>query len=377
MSLSRLLTRRRSGARLLHLGAVFLILFVAARAPGQDSPGIERFQKEIRPILREYCWDCHADGGDKGGISFDSFESDAAMLEHHELWLKALKNVRAGIMPPPKKTQPDPAQKRQLEQWIKTAVFKTDSLNPDPGRVTVRRLNRVEYRNTIRDLMGVDFDTDKEFPPDDAGHGFDNIGDVLTLPPMLLEKYLAAARTIVTRSVPAVAEVPAEQVLVGRSFSGAGTNPPDRANRGPMSANSMPATALPLSYYEAAAASNTFKAQHAGRYQLLLNFTANERYVDNQFDYNKCRLVFKADGKELLSKEYGREGGKAFHYEFDQDWNAGDHELRLEVLPLTPEQKQVRALTLRLDSVTVRGPMEPKYWVRPKNYERFFRREAP
>ena len=61
--------------------------------------------------------------------------------------------------------------------------FQVDPQNPDPGRVTVRRLNRVEYRNTIRDLLGVDFDTDKEFPPDDAGHGFDNIGDVLTLPP--------------------------------------------------------------------------------------------------------------------------------------------------------------------------------------------------
>ena len=76
-----------------------------------------------------------------------------------------------------------------------------DRKDPDPGRVTVRRLNRVEYRNTIRDLIGVDYDTTSEFPPDDTGHGFDNIGDVLTLSPMLLEKYLNAANTIISMAV--------------------------------------------------------------------------------------------------------------------------------------------------------------------------------
>jgi hypothetical protein len=140
-----------------------------------------------------------------------------------------------------------------------------------------------------------------------------------------------------------------------------------------MPAATATANALTLSYYEPASVSNAFKAPHTGRYQLLLDFAANERFVDNQFDYNKCRLVFKADGRELHSKEYTREGGKAFHYEFDQDWKAGDHELVIEIHPLTPDQRQVRSLTLRIDSVTVRGPMESKHWVRPKHYEKFFR----
>ena len=96
-------------------------------------------------------------------------------------------------MPPADKPQPSDEERRLLEDWIKYGAFGIDPKDPDPGRVTVRRLNRVEYRNTIRDLMGVDFDTDSEFPPDDTGHGFDNIGDVLTLSPLLLEKYIAAA----------------------------------------------------------------------------------------------------------------------------------------------------------------------------------------
>lgn len=296
-----------------HLGAVRVsslllascVILWCAAAGAVDTTGVKKFRTEIQPILKEYCYECHGDGTDKGKVVLDQFASDSAMAGDQDLWLRVLKNVRAGLMPPAKKPQPPAAHKLQLEQWIKTAVFQTDASNPDPGRVTVRRLNRVAYRNTIRDLMGLDFDTEKEFPPDDSGHGFDNIGDVLTLPPMLLEKYLTAAKTIVTRAVPAVPGVPEEMISVGRNFAGAEGLASSRTNRMAKSPN-----ALNLSYYEHASVSNTFKAVHSGKYQLLLDFAANERFVDNQFDYNKCRLVFKADGRELHSKEYTREGGR-------------------------------------------------------------------
>jgi hypothetical protein len=336
-----------------------------------EVAGAAEFRKEIQPVLEEFCYDCHGDGANKGNVALDAFRSEADLLGNHELWLKALKNLRAGLMPPPKKAQPSAEQKQLIEQWIKRAVFQSDPQNPDPGRVTVRRLNRVEYRNTIRDLMAVDFDTEKEFPPDDSGYGFDTIGDMLTLPPMLLEKYLAAARTIVTKAVPVVSGTPAEKVILGRSFQPG----PGAAGRMPAGAGS--ANALALSYYQEASATNIFNAEHPGHYRLLLDFTAQERFVDNQFDYNKCRFVFKADGKELHSQACTREGGRAFHYEFDQEWKAGSHELVVEVHPLTPDEKQVRSLTLRLDSVTVRGPLGEKYWVRPKNYARFFPRDVP
>src|SRR5205814_7503756 len=97
--------------------------------------------------------------------------------------------------------------------------FGLDPAKPDPGRVTVRRLNRVEYRNTVRDLTGVDFDTQKEFPADDTGYGFDNIADVLTISPMLLEKYLDAAQAIVGQFVPAQPRVVAENTVPGKKFA--------------------------------------------------------------------------------------------------------------------------------------------------------------
>jgi hypothetical protein len=161
------------------------------------------FNSHIRPILKEYCWDCHAEGMSKGGIAFDEIDSDSKLLDHG-LWMKVLKNTRANLMPPAKKPRPGADEERKLENWIKYEAFGIDPRNIDPGRVTVRRLNRVEYRNTIRALLNIDFRAEVEFPPDDTGYGFDNIGDVLSTSPLLIEKYIDAARQVVAEALPGV-----------------------------------------------------------------------------------------------------------------------------------------------------------------------------
>jgi mono/diheme cytochrome c family protein len=337
----------------------------ASPALGQSptTAAMAQYRAGIEPVLKEYCYDCHGDGMDKGRVTLDQFASEEAMLGNHELWLHVLKNVRAGLMPPAKKKQLTADQKQQLEAWIKQAVFRMDPKDPDPGRVTVRRLNRVEYRNTIRDLMGIEFDTQAEFPADDTGHGFDNIGDVLTVSPMLLEKYLAAARTIVTRAVPVVSRVPVEEVIPGRKFAREG-----------MAANG---DALVLSYYETNRVTHRVPVSKPGRYQLQVQVTATDKFVDNQFDYNKARLGFQVDGESLVSQELTRENNRVLRYEFDRTWTAGEHELAFSVDPLTPDQKQVRSLAFRIDSVIVRGPMDGKHFVRPKNYAKFFPKDPP
>ncbi len=345
---------------------------IAAAADESTRPGLLELRNEIRPLLTQLCYDCHGEGESKGNVAFDAFKSDEELLEKKDLWRAVLRNVRAGLMPPARKPRPTEAEKKRLADWIKLAVFESDPREPDPGRVTLRRLNRTEYRNTIRDLMGIDFDTEREFPPDDTGHGFDNIGDVLTLSPMLIEKYLAAAKAIVDKAVPMVARVPPENHIAGNRFLRIGAavsveKADEKKKPGPE----------PLSYYDSATISHTFTTDHAGRYQLLLDLTANERFVDGQFDYNKCRLLFKIDGEELLRREHVREGGKPFHDAFDRDLLVGEHELRIEVEPLTPAEKQVRSLSLKLDAVTVRGPTDERLWVQPKSYERFFLSEAP
>ncbi len=248
------------------------------------------------------------------------------------MWWKTLKMLRAGLMPPKGKDRPSAEQVAALERWVKYTAFGIDPNDPDPGRVTLRRLNRTEYRNTVRDLLGIDFNATAEFPPDDTGHGFDNVADVLTLSPLLLEKYIAAAKTIVGQAVPTAPWVPAEKRIFGQQFAIADTKP-----------SGAPDAPLVLPYTKSAVAKHELKVERAGRYELVLDLTANEQYVDGQFDYNKCRLVFRSGDKVLLEQEFVRQGGKPYRFEFAQEWTTGTQELSLEVIPLTPQERSVRA----------------------------------
>jgi mono/diheme cytochrome c family protein len=180
------------------MAGALVVSVLAARASAAENPAVARYQDEIQPILIDYCYRCHADGMKKGDLAFDGFGSDQALVEKRELWWSVLKNVRAGIMPPAGKPRPGDAEVRLLADWIKRDVFAIDPQNVDPGRATIRRLNRIEYRNTVRDLTGFDFKAEEEFPPDDTGYGFDTIGDVLSVSPLLLEKYMQAAESIVS-----------------------------------------------------------------------------------------------------------------------------------------------------------------------------------
>ena len=185
-----------------------------AQLPGS---GAEKYHKQIEPILTEYCSDCHADGMKKGSVA-RTIQIRQRSAGKSRVMVNVLKHVPRASCPPPRSRVRLTNRRRQLASWIKSAVFQIDPAHPDPGRVTVRRLNRVEYRNTIRDLLGVEYDTDSEFPADDTGYGFDNIGDVLTVSPMLLEKYLIAANAIVSKAVPAVPRIMAEQIVPGPRF---------------------------------------------------------------------------------------------------------------------------------------------------------------
>jgi mono/diheme cytochrome c family protein len=181
------------------------------------QPAMEKFKKDIQPMLETYCYSCHGDGESEGGVTLDAFR-DEDSLKDHKLWLRVLKNTRSRIMPPVEEDYLTNEELEKFAAFIKRDIFELNPAMPDPGRVTVRRLNRVDYRNTVRELMGVDYDTQKEFPADDTGHGFDNNGDVLTISPMLMEKYLDAAQAVVSGAVPTQPRVVAENRVEGRQF---------------------------------------------------------------------------------------------------------------------------------------------------------------
>lgn len=378
----------------LRLG-VTLALLAAAPAFCADEE-LALFRTNIEPVLDQYCYDCHGYGSDKGGVVLDGFSDDAALLKP-ELWLRALKNVRSGVMPPADEAQLPPEEKTKLLGWIKDHAFGLDPKHPDPGRVTLRRLNRIEYRNTVRELMGVDYDTDSEFPADDTGHGFDNIADVLTVSPMLLEKYLDAAQAIVARSVPTQPLAVAEHHIPGRALEStldpaalvaqalARVDTPAGGHSGEPAAPSMPppqtgtiqGNALDLLYYQPASVATVHTVEHAGDYQVLVNLQSVERYVDNLFDYNTCTLRILIDDEIVLEQPFVREGVRLYAFTFDRHWQPGEHEVRFEIEPTSFDVAQHRLLRIRLQNITVRGPLAPEYWVPPAGYDRFFPGEVP
>ena len=180
---------------------LFLLGFISFNFSIAEKDGAD-FAKEGIPFLKQYCFDCHSGDQPSAGLSLDSYKDNFSLIKDHDIWDRVLGMLDTNQMPPAESEQP-PLE--ELETFIQhvDAIFEEASrtAKTDPGRVTVRRLNRVEYKNSVRDVLGVDFDPTENFPADDVGHGFDNIGDVLTMSPLLMERYLEAAEAIATRVI--------------------------------------------------------------------------------------------------------------------------------------------------------------------------------
>ncbi len=160
-----------------------------------------QFLDEVKPILRSSCGDCHWGSEADAELDFSRYESLDQLLEDSSKFKRLVELVSSGEMPPDDAEPLTDADKMKLLSWVDHLLNTVDCSNLDPGRVTIRRLNATEYRNTIRDLVGVDYQPSEKFPGDDVGYGFDNIADVLSLPPILMEKYLDAAETITSTAI--------------------------------------------------------------------------------------------------------------------------------------------------------------------------------
>jgi len=166
---------------------IFLLIGVPCLA---DSS----FQTAVQPFVAKNCFGCHNDKLQSGGLNLKAATDIASRRED---WEHVVQKLKAGEMPPKGMPRPAEEQVATVTKWLEDEFAREDaSLKPDPGRVTARRLNRYEYNSTIRDLLAVDFRPADDFPTDDFGYGFDNIGDVLTLSPALMEKYMTAGRKV-------------------------------------------------------------------------------------------------------------------------------------------------------------------------------------
>ncbi|WP_339745191.1 DUF1592 domain-containing protein [uncultured Rubinisphaera sp.] len=288
--------------------------FLPSGSTGDVSPGSTRifaeqqneFSTKVIPFLEKYCIDCHSSDFSEGGVKFDQLDPNTNLLENHEFWHHAYLQISLGAMPPSDAEAPPLAEREAVAKWLDGAVnhFDCQGIN-NPGHVTVHRLNRSEYDNTIRDLLGVNLELSKNFPTDDVGYGFDNIGDVLTISPILMERYLSAAETATSAAI----ALP-ESFVVDRKWTGN-----DFVISGSGSANSNE-----VGFPSRGSAKARFKATAGGKYEFRVVVAATQAGDE----LAKCKISL--DNSQIESHEIP-EHRKYKTIAWSQDVKKGDHEL--------------------------------------------------
>lgn len=298
-----------------------------------------KFKSEIEPLLVQYCYDCHGDGTREGDFRMDTFEDLSVHLDDREHWMPVWRNLRSQIMPPSDEAQPSSEEKRKLLSWIETEVFKLDPKKPDPGRVTIRRLNRSEYRNAIFDLLGVEYDTAEAFPPDDTGYGFDNIGDVLSISPLLMEKYLTSAEEVVNLALPddASAQLPHAE-FPAEDFKNSADIPPTWI---PFSRESEFTLKLPVEW--------------DGKYQLTLQYAIRGA---SEATTAEATLEISTGGKKRAEAALSWDQRRSIDLPATVKLKKGETTIKITLKPGRPPADGEETLHLSLQRLILQGPLD-------------------
>jgi mono/diheme cytochrome c family protein len=179
-------------------GIGLLLLLAGPLLCAQPVPSKKPSSQQVSPqqaLINQYCVTCHNQRAKTAGLLLDKLDIHRAG-EHADVWEKVVRKLRGGMMPPQGMPRPDQAQIDGLIAWLQTSLDRAEAARPDPGRAPLHRLNRTEYANAIRDLLGLKVDVTALLPADDESNGFDNIAEVLRVSPSLLEAYLSASREV-------------------------------------------------------------------------------------------------------------------------------------------------------------------------------------
>jgi hypothetical protein len=284
--------------------------------PAENSAPAGEFARDVLPFLEKHCVSCHNPEKKKADLNLKAYRDELSLVKNRTVWTAVAKMVHSGEMPPESRPRPAAADAERFGKAITTIFERADrSGKRDPGRVTIRRLNRTEYNNTIRDLTGIDFQPAEDFPSDDVGYGFDNIGDVLSLSPVLMERYLVAAEGVVQRCVLLEAPKPAQRPAAAQFLQ----PPPKEREPGLRSMT----TRDPLYF--------TYRITQAGEY------TFRVRAYGRQAGNEPLKIALLLDGKEVASHEVkAYDDKKPGAYEAPLTLKEGEY--RAEVRFLNPSQ---------------------------------------
>lgn len=307
--------------------------------------GASTFEDRVRPVLQRYCFDCHEGDRAESGISLDAYQEDNAKTSDRAAWLKVLRQLQGRAMPPADAEQPSPEDLQAVIAWLEDEALKPDCSGGErPGRVTVRRLNREEYNNTVRDLFGIAIRPADDFPSDDIGFGFDTIGDVLTIPPVLLERYIDAAETV-ARAAIASTDIDAAPSVVLPGGVMARTGDMDRE----------------------------FTIERAGDY--VVRVTA----WGDQAGSEPPRMTIAVDGRRERKTDVPNDRGSPSEHELRLPLGNGRHTIRITFSNdyYDPKATNNKDRNLHIGSIAVLGPIGALPAELPDFHNRFFSRPIP
>lgn len=329
------------------LSASFLLFASIATAAGEPAASPVGFESEVRPILERYCLDCHSGDAAESGIAVDRMREERARTVDRGDWQKILRQLEGRVMPPADADQPPDDEVSAVTDWIRSFALRPDCSDGErPGRVTLRRLNRSQYNFTVQDLFGISISPADAFPSDDVGYGFDSIGDVLSLPPVLLERYLEAADAV-ARAVVASTDVDAapHQVQPGKTLP----------SKGEVSA--------------------TFDLPAEGSYVVRI------RAWGDQAGSEPCEMELSLDGRSRKTFKVPNRREKPLDYEIKSRLKKGPLTVAAGFLndfydPAAPDPK-ARDRNLHVDSITLVGPIGALPEELPEPHRRLFARPLP
>jgi hypothetical protein len=322
----------------MRLGPSLLALACAAPASASD------FGPDAVAFLRKHCVACHGEKKKSSGVALHTVTDAAGVLKNRKTFSSVLRVLEAGEMPPEGKPRPTVEELEAFQKAIARTFDAADKAGQaDPGRVTVRRLNKTEYANTVRDLVGVDFNPAEDFPADDIGYGFDNIGDVLTLSPVLMERYLSAAEAIVQRAItPNLPKVPTR--YVSSKYLEPAADPTRAGKFRPLTKGNL---------------NTPYALSMDGDYVFRLRAYATNAGADGL----KAKLT--VDGNEVTTFTVAEGGDKKVGiHEWKATLKRGEH--RFAVALANPGKGEAGEPTLHVENFSLEGPAD----MRPESHRR-------
>ncbi|MBX7103118.1 MAG: DUF1592 domain-containing protein [Gemmataceae bacterium] len=310
--------------------------------------------------IKSFCVECHGPAKQSGSMSLHQHMTPDSVSKDRATWESVVERVRNREMPPKDKPQPTELQRKAMIEWIEGQLAKSDCGGTvKPGRVTIRRLNRVEYANSVRDLFGMtDLNAAEGFPNDDVGYGFDNIGDVLSLSPLQFEKYLNSAEAILDRVFAKLSRVrPTSRFYQARErdFTASGRNQILPEDQGRILFGGQIA--------------RVHRFEYSGEYQFKIR-----GYGTRVLDADP-QVALRVGGKEVARFDIkaprdgqGQPHRRARSFDFTAEVAAGDRRIEIEFLnPKTddaapadkPKDRAVVMLSIEVSGPTKVPPPEP------------------